>query len=92
MGSGPQAGAIVGAMVNGFLCPRYGFKPMFLGAMVLMIAFVFVSVFGNTVELQAVGQILCGLVCRFASIAIPLLTYIQHSVGSVCHDWTGLRL
>lgn len=60
MGSGPQAGAFVGALANGWLCQRYGFRPVFLGALILMIAFVFISFFGKTVELQAVGQILCG--------------------------------
>ena len=60
MGSGPQAGAIVGAFANGLLVHRFGFRVSFLIGLVLMIAFVFVSFFGMTVELQAVGQILCG--------------------------------
>lgn len=60
MGSGPQAGAIVGAFINGWLTPKFGFRPMFAAGMVAMIGFVFISVFGNSVELQAVGQIMCG--------------------------------
>lgn len=60
MGSGPQAGAIVGALFNGFLIQRYGYRPAFMFGVILMAAFVFVSVFGMSVELQAVGQILCG--------------------------------
>lgn len=62
MGSGPQAGAIIGAMVNGWLTPKYGYRPMFLVGLILMIAFVFISFFGMSVELQAVGQIMCGYV------------------------------
>jgi hypothetical protein len=31
-----------------------------MGGMVLMIAFIPISVFGETVELQVVGQTLCG--------------------------------
>lgn len=62
MGSGPQAGAIVGALVNGWLTPKFGFRPMFIAGLILMIAFVFISFFGMTVELQAVGQIMCGFV------------------------------
>lgn len=62
MGSGPQAGAIIGAFANGIIVQRYGYrKSLFLG-LVLMSAFVFVSFFGMSVELQAVGQILCGSV------------------------------
>lgn len=60
MGSGPQAGAIVGAFFNGMLIQRFGYRPSFFLGMVLMLAFVFVSFFGMSVELQAVGQILCG--------------------------------
>ena len=60
MGSGPQAGAIVGALANGFIIQRFGYRPAFLLGLILMTAFVFVSFFGMSVELQAVGQILCG--------------------------------
>lgn len=60
MGSGPQAGAFFGALANGFLIQRYGYRPVFMGGLILMTAFVFVSFFGMTVELQAAGQVLCG--------------------------------
>lgn len=60
MGSGPQAGAIVGAMANGLIIQRFGYRPAFLTGLVLMGAFIFVSFFGMSVELQAVGQILSG--------------------------------
>lgn len=62
MGSGPQAGAIVGALLNGYIIQRFGYRPAFMFGVVLMTAFVFVSFFGMSVELQAVGQILCGYV------------------------------
>ncbi len=60
MGSGPQAGAIIGALANGYLIRRWGYKPAFIVGVSSMTAFVFVSFFGMSVELQAVGQILCG--------------------------------
>jgi MFS transporter, SP family, general alpha glucoside:H+ symporter len=60
MGSGPQAGAFLGAAANGLLVPRFGYRLSFMLGLVLMISFVFVSFFGMSVELQAVGQILCG--------------------------------
>jgi SP family general alpha glucoside:H+ symporter-like MFS transporter len=60
MGSGPQAGAIIGALANGYLIRRWGYKPAFTVGVVFMAAFVFVSFFGMSVELQTVGQVLCG--------------------------------
>lgn len=60
MGSGPQAGAICGAFLNGWIVSRFGYRPAFMLGLILMAAFVFVSFFGMSVELQAVGQILCG--------------------------------
>ncbi|KAJ5494452.1 Major facilitator superfamily domain general substrate transporter [Penicillium fimorum] len=60
MGSGPQAGAIIGALLNGYLIQRFGYRSAFTLGVVLMAAFAFVSFFGMTIELQAAGQILCG--------------------------------
>ena len=60
MGSGSQAGAILGALVNGFVIGRFGYRPAFISGLTLMAAFVFVSFFGFSVRLQAAGQILCG--------------------------------
>ncbi|KAH7377394.1 MFS transporter [Pyrenochaeta sp. MPI-SDFR-AT-0127] len=61
LGSGGTVGAIIGAFANGYLCHRYGFRYVFLGGMILMITFIFISFFGQTVELQVVGQVMCGL-------------------------------
>lgn len=60
LGSGPTAGALVGATINGFLVQRFGFRSVFMGALLCMIAFIFISFFGTTVQLQTVGQVLCG--------------------------------
>lgn len=60
MGSGPPAGAIIGALLNGLVIQRLGYRPAFLLGVVLMTSFCFVSFFGMSVELQATGQILCG--------------------------------
>lgn len=60
LGSGPVGGSVIGAFVNGFVIQRFGFRPAFMGGLVLMIAFIFISFFGNTIQLQVVGQVLCG--------------------------------
>lgn len=62
MGSGPQAGAIIGAVANGLVIQKFGFRIAFMVGLLLMTSFAFVSFFGMSVELQAVGQILCGSV------------------------------
>lgn len=64
MSSGSQAGAIFGALANGFIVQRFGFKPAFALGVLLMASFVFVSFFGMSVGLQTAGQILCGLVLK----------------------------
>jgi SP family general alpha glucoside:H+ symporter-like MFS transporter len=64
MSSGSQAGAIFGALANGFIVQRFGFKPAFALGVLLMASFVFVSFFGISVGLQTAGQILCGLVLK----------------------------
>ncbi|CAH0051999.1 unnamed protein product [Clonostachys solani] len=86
MGSGPQAGAIVGAILNGFVIQRFGYRPAFMLGVLLMASFVFISVFGMSIELQAVGQILCGILWGiFATISpayaselcpLPLRAYL----------------
>lgn len=62
MASGPQAGSIIGALLNGFIIQRFGYRIAFMVGVLLMTAFILVSFFGMSVELQAAGQILCGLV------------------------------
>ncbi|GAB7359164.1 hypothetical protein MBLNU230_g5231t1 [Neophaeotheca triangularis] len=61
LGAGSMAGCFVGALFNGYLVKRLGFRWMFIIGLIMMTAFVFISVFGMTVELQVVGQTLCGL-------------------------------
>ncbi|CVL07479.1 related to alpha-glucoside transport protein [Fusarium mangiferae] len=61
MGSGPQGGAFVGAFLNGWIVHRYGYKPAFSLAILLMTCFICISFFGFSIEKQAVGQVLCGI-------------------------------
>jgi SP family general alpha glucoside:H+ symporter-like MFS transporter len=60
LGSGPTAGCVVGATLNGFLIKRFGYKPVFMIALILMNAFIFINFFGKTIQLQTVGQVLSG--------------------------------
>lgn len=67
MGNGPQAGAVIGALLNGYIIHRWGYKPAFTLGVVLMTSFIFLSFFGMSVEIQAVGQVLCGSVLYLVS-------------------------
>jgi SP family general alpha glucoside:H+ symporter-like MFS transporter len=60
LGAGGNAGCIVGAFLNGYFIKHFGFKKVFLAALLCMCAFIFVSFFGDTVGLQVAGQVLCG--------------------------------
>ncbi|CAG8264079.1 unnamed protein product [Penicillium salamii] len=62
LSSGPVAGSIIGAFLNGFIIHRHGFRFAFILGLIMMIGFIFVSFFGRTVGVQTVGQFLCGQV------------------------------
>lgn len=62
LSSGPVAGSILGAFLNGFIIHRHGFRFAFMLGLTMMIGFVFISFFGRTVEIQTLGQVLCGQV------------------------------
>ncbi|OQO06076.1 hypothetical protein B0A48_08664 [Cryoendolithus antarcticus] len=59
--NGAYIGEILGLAATGILCDRFGNKAVMTGATVLMIAFIFISFFGETLALQLAGQILCGI-------------------------------
>ncbi|KAL3458764.1 general substrate transporter [Aspergillus heterothallicus] len=61
LGAGGNAGCIIGAFLNGYLIKHYGFKRVFMGGLLCMCGFIFVSFFGKTVEAQVAGQVLCGI-------------------------------
>ena len=58
--AGSIAGCIIGAFLNGYFITRFGFKRVFLVSLVVMTACIFPSFFGMSVEVQTVGQVLCG--------------------------------
>ncbi|PYI27451.1 general substrate transporter [Aspergillus indologenus CBS 114.80] len=61
LGAAGNLGCMVGALINGYLIERWGFKRVFLLAQLLMGAFIFIPFFGTTAGLQVAGQVLCGL-------------------------------
>ncbi|KAL4812421.1 general substrate transporter [Aspergillus spinulosporus] len=61
LGAGGNAGCILGAFLNGYLVKHYGFKRVFIGGLLCMCGFIFVSFFGKSVGVQVAGQVLCGI-------------------------------
>ncbi|KAJ5885400.1 general substrate transporter [Penicillium taxi] len=61
LGAASNVGSFIGALVNGYLVNRLGFKKIFMLGQVLMCAFTFVPFFGQTIQLQVIGQVLCGI-------------------------------
>lgn len=59
--NGAYIGEILGLAVTGILVDHFGNKAVMTGATISMIGFIFISFFGETLPLQLVGQILCGI-------------------------------
>jgi MFS family permease len=76
--AGTQAGAIVGALVGGWLMDRIGRRFMFLGTMVMFIVFALAQAFAPNMETLAIIGLLLGIPLG-ADIAVGY-TYIMESL------------
>lgn len=56
-----SVGTIVGAFANGYFCHKYGYRPVLLGSLGLICAFIFISFFAPSLPVLLVGQFLCGI-------------------------------
>ncbi|RGP63228.1 mfs sp general alpha glucoside:h+ symporter [Fusarium longipes] len=61
LSNGARAGEIIGLILAGWASDRYGYKMTTVGALVLMIAFVFVLFFAPNVKILVLGEVLCGM-------------------------------
>ncbi|KAH9206033.1 putative maltose permease [Leptodontidium sp. 2 PMI_412] len=59
--NGAQIGQILGLMVTGVIADRIGYKKTILGALVLMICFIFILFFAQNIGMLFAGEVLCGL-------------------------------
>jgi len=59
--NGAYIGEILGLWLTGLAVDKYGNKKVMFGALVMLEAFTFLSVFGMNLPTQLAGQILCGL-------------------------------
>lgn len=61
LGNSSGVGAFFGALINGYLVDILGMKRLILISLVVLSAFISITVFANNVTTLCVGQILCGL-------------------------------
>ncbi|KPM36170.1 Maltose permease MAL31 [Neonectria ditissima] len=61
LSNGARAGEIIGLIMAGWAADRYGYKMTTIGALVLMIAFVFVLFFAPNIKILVLGEVLCGI-------------------------------
>ncbi|RGP60897.1 mfs transporter, sp family, general alpha glucoside:h+ symporter [Fusarium sporotrichioides] len=61
LSNGARAGEIIGLVLAGWASDRYGYKMTTVGALVLMIAFVFVLFFAPNIKILVLGEVLCGI-------------------------------
>jgi SP family general alpha glucoside:H+ symporter-like MFS transporter len=61
IGAGNNCGSIIGLLLNGYFQSRFGSRKVYLGAMVLMAATIFVLFFSTNVQMLLAGNILCGV-------------------------------
>ena len=87
--AGTQAGAIVGALLGGWLMDRVGRRVMFLGTMVMFIIFALAQALAPSVEALAVIRLLLGIPLG-ADIAVGY-TYIMESLPAGKREVMGNR-
>lgn len=61
LSNGATVGALIGLVANGWLTERYGFRRSLMGALVSLIAFIFLTFFAFNIGTLLAGQVLCGI-------------------------------
>lgn len=92
-----QVGSIIGLMCNGILTDKFGYRRTMLGALALMMCFIFITFFAVNLTMLLIGEALCGLpwgvfqtlTVAFASEVCPVplrpfLTTYVNLVGIIC--------
>ena len=60
LSNGVQVGSILGLLLNGWACDRFGYKKTIGASLSLITAFIFITFFAVNIEMLLVGEILCG--------------------------------
>jgi MFS transporter, SP family, general alpha glucoside:H+ symporter len=57
LGNGARAGEIMGLLLNGIVCERFGFKKTMIGTLVLMAGLLFIPFFAQNIQTLLVSQL-----------------------------------
>jgi SP family general alpha glucoside:H+ symporter-like MFS transporter len=61
LSNGANVGEILGLFVTGIVADRFGYRKTILGALCLVVCFIFIPFFAQNVQTLLVGEILCGI-------------------------------
>lgn len=61
LSNGANVGEILGLFITGWVSEKFGYRKTMIGALVLVIAFIFIPFFAQNVQTLLVGEILCGI-------------------------------
>lgn len=61
LSNGSQVGSIIGLFLNGIISERIGYRKTMMGALFLIICFIFINFFAPNVQTLLAGYILCGI-------------------------------
>lgn len=61
LSNGARAGEVIGLLINGIVSEKYGYRKTMIGALISMIAFIFVLFFAPNVQVLVLGEVLCGI-------------------------------
>lgn len=59
--NGAIVGEILGLLFNGHLTERFGYRKTLIGALMALIAFIFLAVFAFNIDMLMASEVLCGL-------------------------------
>ena len=91
--NGVQVGEILGLWAAGSIAERFGYKKTMLGALVMMIAVIFLMFFAQNIAMLMVGEVLCGLpwgafqtltITYAADISPPVLRPYLTTFNNMC--------
>jgi len=100
LGNASGVGAFFGALLNGYLVTKFGYKKVLLGSLVVLSAFVSMTFFAPNIKVLLVGELLCGLpwgvfatlAPAYASEVLPLSlrVYLTSYTNMVCFETSFL--
>ncbi|KAK9242448.1 general substrate transporter [Lipomyces tetrasporus] len=61
LSNGALVGEILGLFLNGIICDRFGYRKTMMGALSLVVCFVFIVFFANNLVVLLIGEILLGI-------------------------------